>query len=141
MEAKTKIAVEAIINAPIDNVWEFWIQPEHIKKWNQANDDWHTTKATNDLRKGGKFSSRMEAKDRSMGFDFGGTYDEVIPNEHISYTLGDGRKVAIDFSETGNGVTIKETFEPENQNPTDMQRQGWQAILDNFKTYVESNMS
>ncbi|MGB5435471.1 MAG: SRPBCC domain-containing protein, partial [Maribacter sp.] len=103
-----------------------------------ANDDWHTTKAENDLRAGGKFCSRMEAKDGSMGFDFGGIYDEVVPKEHISYTLDDGRKVTIDFSETENGIAVSETFEPEGQNPTEMQRQGWQAILDNFKEYAES---
>lgn len=135
---KEKVTVETTVKASLSKVWNLWTEPEHIKKWNQANDDWHTTKAENALRAGGKFSSRMEAKDGSMGFDFGGTYDEVVPDEHISYTLDDGRKVTIDFSETENGTAITETFEPESQNPTDMQRQGWQSILDNFKKYVES---
>lgn len=139
MKGKKKVKVETTVEAPPDKVWSLWTESEHIKKWNQANDDWHTTKAENDLRAGGKFSSRMEAKDGSMGFDFGGIYDKVIPNEHISYTLDDGRKVIIDFAEINNGTAITETFEPEGQNSIDMQRQGWQAILDNFKKYVEAN--
>ena len=138
MKTTDKITITTTVNSDIKTVWKTWTEPEDIKKWNNASDDWHTTKATIDLRKGGKFSSRMEAKDRSMGFDFGGTYDKVVPNKYISYTLDDGRKVSIDFSETEKGTAITETFEPESQNPTDMQRQGWQAILDNFKKYVES---
>ncbi|MGB5437287.1 MAG: SRPBCC domain-containing protein [Maribacter sp.] len=138
MKATDKITISTTVNSDIKTVWKTWTKPEHIKKWNQANDDWHTTKAENDLRAGGKFSSRMEAKDGSMGFNFGGTYDEVVPNEHISYTLDDGRMVTIDFRETENGIAVTETFEPESQNPTDLQRQGWQAILDNFKEYAES---
>lgn len=139
MTDKTKLTVETKVDAPIEKVWEFWTRPEHIKKWNNASPEWHTPKAENDLRKGGNFCSRMEAKDGSMGFDFGGTYDEVVPNKNIKFTFDDGRKVDIAFAKANNGVTITETFEPESQNPVDMQRQGWQSILDNFKKYVESN--
>ncbi len=131
------ITVETTIKAPADIVWEYWTQPQHIVKWNNASPDWHTPRAENDLRVGGKFTSRMEAKDGSMGFDFGGIYDEVNTHQKIAYTLGDGRKVEILFSEIGNHTTVRESFEPENQNPIKMQRQGWQAILDNFKKYVE----
>ena len=122
----------------MEKVWEFWSTPEHIKKWNQANDDWHTTKAENDLKVGGKFSSRMESKDGSKGFDFGGTYDEVKILGLISYSLEDGRKVEITFSSEGNTTKVTETFEPENTNPVEMQKSGWQAILDSFKKYAES---
>ncbi|MCM4156321.1 SRPBCC family protein [Gramella sp. AN32] len=138
MSKLTAITVKTAINANSDKVWSFWTEPEHIKQWNNASPDWYTPKAENDLKKGGKFSSRMEAKDGSMGFDFEGTYDEVIPNKRIKYTLDDGRKVNIAFVKANKGITITETFEPESQNPVDMQRQGWQAILDNFKKYVES---
>ncbi|MDT7829389.1 SRPBCC family protein [Pricia sp. S334] len=139
METKDKlITVEATVKAPVVKVWELWTTPEHIKNWNRASDEWHTTKAENDLRAGGKFVSRMEAKDGSMGFDFGGTYDEVRAKEGITYTLDDGRKVEIVFSSEGNKTNITETFEPENTNPAEMQREGWQAILDNFKKYAES---
>lgn len=141
MKTIDKITLTTIVNSDIDTVWKTWTEPEHIKNWNNASPDWHTPKAENDLRKGGKFSSRMEAKDGSMGFDFGGTYDEVVPNKQIKYTLDDGRKVNITFAKTDEGVSIKETFEPESQNSVDMQRQGWQAILDNFKKYIESNKS
>ena len=138
MKTTDKISITSTVNSDIKTVWKTWTKPEHIKNWNNASDDWHTTKAKNDLKVGGKFSSRMEAKNGSMGFDFGGTYDEVIPNKYISYTLDDGRKVTINFTETENGITVTETFEPESENPKDMQRQGWQAILDNFKRYVEA---
>ncbi len=139
METKNKlITVETNVEAPITKVWELWTTPEHIKNWNKANDDWHTPKAENDLRAGGKFVSRMEAKDGSMGFDFGGTYDEVKAKQLIGYTLDDGRKVEITFSSEGNQTRITENFEPENTNPIEMQEEGWQAILDNFKKYAES---
>lgn len=141
MKAKDKIKITATVNSDIDNVWKTWTEPEHIKHWNNASPDWHTPRAENDLRNGGKFITRMEAKDGSMGFDFGGTYDEVLPNKNIRYTLDDGRKVDINFVETNEGISITETFEPESQNPEDMQRQGWQGILDNFKKYLESNKS
>lgn len=148
MKTTEKITIGTKVNSDIDTVWNTWTAPEHIKKWNNASPDWHTPKAENDLRKGGKFSSRMEVKDGSMGFDFGGTYDEVVPNKNIRYTLDDGRQVDIAFLPIGqagakadNGIAITETFEPDSQNPVDMQRQGWQAILDNFKKYVESEQS
>lgn len=133
------ITVENTIQAPIEKVWRYWTDPTHIKKWNNASDDWHTPFAENDLKKGGKFLSRMESKDGKFGFDFGGVYDEVKTNELISYTIGDGRKVEISFLD-GNGTTkISETFEPENTHSLEMQKDGWQAILDNFKKYVESS--
>lgn len=141
MKTTEKITIETTVNSDIDTVWNIWTAPEHIKHWNNASPDWHTPKAENDLRKGGKFSSRMEAKDGSLGFDFGGTYNEVVPNKRIKYTLEDGRKVDIAFAKANNRVTITEIFEPESQNPVDMQQQGWQAILNNFKKYVESIQS
>ncbi len=134
---KDTITVETSVNAPIEKVWEFWTKPEHITKWNAASDDWHTTRAENDLRIGGKFLSRMEAKDGSFGFDFEGIYDSIIPNKKISYTLLDDRKVTITFSSTDNGVQITETFEAETENTLELQKFGWQAILKNFKNQVE----
>jgi uncharacterized protein YndB with AHSA1/START domain len=135
---KIIITVEAFINAPADKVWEYWTAPQHIVNWNFASDDWHAPKAENDLRPGGTFISRMEAKDGSFGFDFEGVYDEVIINNLITYTLGDGRTVVIKFTNTGNETHIAETFEAETVNPTELQRDGWQAILNNFKNYAES---
>ena len=139
MKAKENITIETHVNAPIEKIWELWTKPEHIKKWNNASDDWHTTRAENDLRIGGKFLSRMEAKDGSFGFDFEGIYDDVTTNQKISYTLLDDRKVDITFLQTENGVKITETFEAENENSLELQKQGWQAILNNFKNYVENN--
>lgn len=139
MKTKETITVETLVNASIEKVWTFWTKPEHITKWNAASDDWHTTRAENDLRIGGKFLSRMEAKDGSFGFDFEGVYTDVIINGKISYTLLDDRKVTITFSQTENGIQITETFEAENQNPLELQKLGWQAILNNFKNYVENN--
>jgi len=136
---RTVITIENTINAPVEKVWELWSKPEHITKWCAASDDWHTPRAENDLRKGGSFSSRMEAKDGSMGFDFGGIYDEVRNNEYIEYTIGDGRKVKITFSPGENGTKVVESFEAEETNPVEMQRGGWQAILDNFKKYAEAS--
>jgi uncharacterized protein YndB with AHSA1/START domain len=133
------ITVKATINAPVEAVWKKWSSPEDIKKWCSASDDWHVPTAETDLRKGGAFSTRMEAKDGSFGFDFGGVYDEVKTNELIEYTLGDGRKVKIVFSANGDQTDVTETFDPENQNPAEMQQAGWQAILDNFKKHAESN--
>ncbi|MCD2426128.1 SRPBCC family protein [Niabella pedocola] len=135
----TKITVATTINAPVEKVWAYWTEPEHIKKWNSASEDWHTPHAENDLRTGGRFSSRMEARDGSMGFDFGGVYDEVKTHEQIDYTMGDDRKVNIVFSGEGNHTAVTETFDAENTNPVDMQQAGWQAILDNFKRYTEAN--
>jgi len=132
------ITVEAIVHSPVESVWKYWTEPKHITQWNQASDDWHTPFAENDLRAGGKFVSRMEAKDGSFGFDFGGVYDEVLINESISYTLGDGRKVKIDFIRQNNDTKIVESFEAEETHAIEMQQAGWQAILDNFKKYAEN---
>lgn len=139
MENATKVTVEATVKAPVEKVWEYWTTPLHIMQWNSASEDWHTPSATNDLRTGGSFTCRMEAKDGSFGFDFGGTYDEVIPDKHISYTMSDGRKVTVDFTAGSDGTHVSETFDAESENPVDMQRAGWQAILDNFKRHTELN--
>jgi len=135
---KTIITVEATINASVRQVWKFWTDPEHIIHWNNASDDWHTPWAENDFRVGGSFISRMEAKDGSFGFDFAGAYNEIILHEHIVYTIFDGRKVHISFSPEGNSTTIIESFEAEDQHSIELQKNGWQSILDNFKRYVES---
>lgn len=132
------ITVQAIIHAPVERVWAYWTDPEHIKLWNSASDDWHTPFAENDLRVGGKFVSRMEARDGSFGFDFGGVYDEVSTYETIAYTIGDGRKVKVEFVRRGDDTEVIETFAAEETNAVEMQQAGWQAILDNFKKYAES---
>jgi uncharacterized protein YndB with AHSA1/START domain len=134
----TPITVQATINSPIEKVWEFWTQPKHIIKWNNASDDWHTTRSENDLRTGGKFHSRMEAKDGSMGFDFEGIYEVVNPNKLIEYSLSDGRKVRIEFFSKSNETTVLETFDAETENSIELQRAGWQSIMNNFKKYVET---
>ena len=139
METIKKIKVSTTVNAPIDKVWNYWNQPEHITQWYQASEDWHAPKAENDLREGGKFSTTMAAKDGSMSFDFEGTYNTVVPNETINFTIADNRKVWIEFKDNGDNVEIEETFELEATHPEEMQRGGWQAILDNFKKYAESN--
>jgi uncharacterized protein YndB with AHSA1/START domain len=128
-----------LVDAPLTKVWTYWTEPQHVIKWNNASPDWHTPRAENDLRPDGGFNYRMEARDGSYGFDFWGKYDTVEPNKAITYTMGDGRKVAIDFKETKKQVEITESFEPENENAIEMQKGGWQAILDNFKKYVEEN--
>jgi len=133
------ITIESKIHAPLEKVWQYWTLPEHIIKWNHASDDWYAPSAENDLRTGGKFIFRMESKDGSMGFDFNGIYDIVIPNEQIAYTIEGGRKVNILFSSDGETTNVKEIFEPEDENSIELQRNGWQAILDNFKKYSESN--
>ncbi|HTS45288.1 MAG TPA: SRPBCC family protein [Puia sp.] len=133
------ITIEATIKATVNKVWKYWTTPEHIVKWNYASDDWHSPFAENDLRTGGKFLARMEAKDGSFGFDFGGVYDQIKVNELITYTIGDGRKVTITFADKGNETKLTETFEAENTNPIEMQKGGWQAILNNFKKYIEAN--
>ena len=137
---KTNITVQTTVNAPVEKLWEYFTSPGHIIKWNNASDDWHTPNAENDLRTGGKFVYRMEARDGSFGFDFGGEYDKVEVNKTIEYTIGDGRKVNVSFSGDGNTTTVTETFEAESTNPVEMQRGGWQAILDNFKRYAESKL-
>ena len=133
------ITVKNTISSSIDKVWNFWTLPEHITKWSFASPDWHTPYAENDLREGGTFKSTMAAKDGSMSFDFGGEYTLVEKHKAIEYILEDGRKVEISFKETPNGVEVIESFDPETQNPEEMQQGGWQAIMDNFKSYVESN--
>lgn len=133
----TKITVQSTIQADTQKVWDFYTQPEHIIGWNFASDDWHCPRATNDLRVNGKFSARMEAKDGSYGFDFNTQYDEVEVHEKIAYTMEDGRKAAITFSGENGATLVTVTFDAENQNDLEMQRSGWQAILDNFKKYVE----
>ena len=135
---KTILTVETTINAPVEKVWEYWTKPEHITRWNNASEDWHTPHAENDLRPGGSFFSRMEAKDGSLGFDFGGIYDAVITNEYIEYTMGDGRKVKTTFTADGNKTKVAESFEAENTHSIEMQQGGWQSILDNFKKYTEA---
>ncbi|WHY00324.1 SRPBCC family protein [Neobacillus sp. DY30] len=137
MEAFKKITVETIVQAPVEKVWEYWTEPSHITKWNTASEDWHTPHAENDLRAGGKFLSRMEAKDGSFGFDFGGVYDEVRLHELIAYSLEDGRKVTITFRGQDNVTNVIETFDAETENSIELQQQGWQAILNNFKKYAE----
>ena len=136
---KTNITVETTVNVPVEKAWAYFTTPEHITKWNFASDDWQCPIAENDLKPGGKFSSRMEAKDGSFGFDFGGVYDAVEINKKIEYTLGDERKVRVDFSEQGNATHVREIFEAEDMNSIELQKGGWQAILDNYKKYVESN--
>ncbi|WP_449536502.1 SRPBCC family protein [Ferdinandcohnia sp. Marseille-Q9671] len=137
METFKEITVETIVQAPVEKVWEYWTKPAHITKWNFASDDWHSPFAENDLREGGKFVSRMEAKDGSFGFDFGGVYDEVRVNEVIAYSMEDGRKVKITFKNQGDQTQVIETFDAESSNSIELQQQGWQAILDNFKKYAE----
>jgi uncharacterized protein YndB with AHSA1/START domain len=135
----TTITVETTVHAPVEKVWKLWNGPEHITQWNTATPEWHTPTASNDLRIGGKLQARMEAKDGSMGFDFEGVYNQITPHQFISYTIADGRKVSITFSTKENSTHVVETFEAENTHPIEMQRGGWQAILDNFKKYVESS--
>lgn len=134
-----KIAVETTVDAPIQQVWKAYTTPEDIKQWNAASDDWHTPSATVDLREGGAFSSRMEAKDGSMGFDFAGTYTKVIEPKLIEYAFGD-RTAKIEFMPGPQGVKVHVSFDAEQENPVDMQRDGWQSILDSFKRYVEAKV-
>ena len=134
----TKITVETKIAAPIQEVWLAWNTPEDIKHWNSASDDWHTTKSAVDLRVGGAFSSRMEAKDGSMGFDFAGTYTKIIEHKLIESAFGD-RVLLVEFMAGQDGVTVRETFDAESTHSVEQQRHGWQSILNNFKKHVESN--
>src|SRR5687767_6209809 len=137
---KKAITVQTIVNAPIEKVWECWNKPEHIVKWAFASDDWEAPTAENDLRTGGKFKTVMAAKDKSTSFDFTGTYTAVKEHELIEYDMDgeDQRHVKVEFVTTPEGVKVVETFDPENENSEEMQRSGWQAILNNFKTYAES---
>lgn len=133
-----KITVETFVKGKLSQVWDAWNNPADILQWNAAQDDWHTTRSAVDLREGGKFVSRMEAKDGSEGFDFEGTYTRIVPHEAIEYRMSDGREVKVEFIERAGGVLVKETFDSENENPPELQRQGWQAILDNFGRHVEA---
>ena len=133
-----KITVKTFVKADIDKVWNYWTKPEHITNWNFASDEWCCPKAENNLQPDEKFSWRMEAKDGSMGFDFEGTYDKIINKKQISYKMLDGRKVDIEFKQNGNEIEVSETFDAEGTNTDEQQRAGWQAILGNFKKYVES---
>ena len=135
----TPITIEADIKAPIEKVWEYWNSPTHITKWAFASDDWEAPHAENDLRTGGKFLTRMASKDGSQGFDFEGIYSQVKEHELIEYDLADGRHVKIVFTTRDNGTHVTETFDPESENSEEMQRHGWQQILNNFKSYTESN--
>ncbi len=131
-----KIVVEKLVRAPLAQVWAAYVTPDDIVQWNAASDDWHTTRASVDLRVGGEFSSRMEAKDGSFGFDFAGTYTAIEPRKLIEYAFGD-RAARVEFDEATDGVTIRVAFDAEQENPVEMQRAGWQAILDNFARHVE----
>lgn len=133
-----KITVETLVKADLDKVWDAWNTPEDIRQWNAAQEDWHTTKSTVDLREGGKFLARMEAKDGSVGFDFEGTYTRVAPKQVIEYRMSDGRAVRVEFVKQAGGILVKETFDAETQNSPELQRTGWQAILDNFGRHVEA---
>lgn len=130
-----KISVEALVNAPVARVWSAYTTPEDIKQWNTASEDWHTTKSAVDLRVGGVFSSRMEAKDGSMGFDFAGTYTKIVPYKLIEYSFGD-RTGVVEFVPGANGVTVRVTFDAETTHPEEQQRHGWQSILNNFAKHV-----
>jgi uncharacterized protein YndB with AHSA1/START domain len=135
----TVITVETEVASSLEKIWRYWTEPAHIIHWNFASDDWCAPRATNDLTKGGKFSFRMEAKDGSFGFDLEGVYDRVEIQKRIDYTLSDGRKVMVEFVNDGSTCKVVEEFEAETENSEELQRAGWQAILDNFKKYVEEN--
>lgn len=136
---KQVITIETLIAAPIEQIWEYWTLPEHITQWYYASDDWHSPRAENDLRVGGKFLTRMEAKDGSFGFDFEGTYSLVENHKRIECILADDRTLKIDFIQEGNHCKVVEAFEAEETNPVELQQGGWQAILNNFKKHIETN--
>ena len=133
-----KITIETTVASPIEDVWRAWTTPDDIRRWNVASTDWHCPAAELDLRSGGRFSYRMAAKDGSMGFDFAGTFTRVIPKEVIEYSLGDDRSVVVEFVESDQVVKVRETFDADSSHAAEQQRQGWQAILNNFARYVES---
>ncbi len=139
MTQLTKITIAATVNAPVEKVWKLWNNPADIVKWNTAHPDWHTPSSENDLRVGGKFKNRMEAKDGSFGFDFEGTYDKVNLHKEIAYTMPDGRTATTLFEDNGVKTTLTTTFDAETENDPELQKQGWQAILNNFVSYVENN--
>lgn len=141
MENKTQITIEALINAPVDKVWAAWNNPDDIMQWNMATPEWHCPAATNDLREGGAFTYTMAARDGSMSFDFAGVYTTVRPEEYIVYAMSDGREVRILFKAEGSNTRITETFDAEMTNPIEMQRAGWQSILNNFKAHVEKTQN
>jgi uncharacterized protein YndB with AHSA1/START domain len=134
-----QITIQSTISADMDKVWTYWTKPEHIINWNFASDDWHCPAAENNLEPGGSFRSTMASKDGAMSFDFEGIYDQVVDGKKIAYSMSDGRQVTVEFEKQGNAVKVTESFDPEQSNPLEMQRAGWQAILDNFKKYVETN--
>lgn len=135
----TKITIQAVVSADRQKVWNYYTQPEHITKWNYAIDTWHCPTASNDVRVGGKYLARMEAKDGSFGFDFEAIYNEIVEGEKLTYTMADGRVVNATFKELGDKTEVIITFDAENENPVEMQQSGWQSILDNFKKYTEQN--
>lgn len=137
-QERTQITVSVDVNTPVNKAWESWTQPEHIKKWNFASDEWHCPKASNDLKTGGILRSRMEAKDGSAGFDFEGRYTTVESMKHLHLVLADGRNIHVHFEESDGVTKVTETFETEDANSIEMQRAGWQAILENYKKYTES---
>lgn len=131
------ISIGVSVRSSLDSAWECWTKPEHITQWNFANSEWKCPFAVNELRVGGEFCWRMESKDGSMGFNYSGTYDQIVPHHFVEKTLDDGRKVQVKFSEENDLIVVREIFEPD-ENDQDLQRKGWQAILENFKKYVES---
>jgi uncharacterized protein YndB with AHSA1/START domain len=135
---KTMITIQATVQADAGKAWECYTKPEHITKWNFASDDWHCPSAFNELKVGGTYRVRMEAKDGSFGFDLEATYDSVEPGNSFTYTMADGRTVHLVLHDKGNATEVSITFEAENQNPVELQREGWQAILNNYKKYTES---
>jgi len=138
MSTPTRVTVSAFINKPVSIVWNVWTDPAHIMQWNAASDDWHCPKATNDPRTGGKFSSTMAARDGSFSFDFEGVYDDVQLHKRIAYTMADGRTCEIFFTDENGGTSVVESFDAETENSVEMQRGGWQAILDRFKAHAEA---
>lgn len=135
----SKVTVTAVVNADLKKTWAYYTQPEHITKWNFADPSWQCPSAVNDMQVGGKYSARMEAKDGSFGFDFEAIYDEIIDGKSFTYSMPNGRQVTVTFSEDGSKTAVVVTFDPEDENPIEMQKAGWQAILDNFKKYTASN--
>ncbi len=135
----TKITIQAVVAADRQKVWDCYTQPEHITKWNFATDTWHCPAASNDMRVGGKYLARMEAKDGSFAFDFEAVYNEIVDGEKFTYTMPDNREIQVSFEQTDDKTRVTVTFDPENENPVDLQRSGWQSILDNFRKYAEEN--
>ena len=134
-----KLTVSANINADVKKVWDSYTKPEHITKWNFADPSWHCPSASNDMRPGGKYSARMEAKDGSFGFDFEAVYTKLDEGDRFTYLMGDGREASVDFLDMGPKTDMIVKFDAETENPIEMQKGGWQAILDNFKKYTEAN--